>query len=107
MAIAAVLVVLASVHLLVLGTLRSTTSGLEAESLRIETTRAFFAAEAATWVSLQAALSGREAPAEGSTIELGSAMVEFIESSISGGTGSVVLEGTSGFGVRRVEITLD
>lgn len=104
--IAAVIIVLAAVNLAVLGAVRTTADDAYAGSLRVETTRAFYAAESAARIAVRCAMDSEPYPVAGSTISIGVASAQYVQVPSSGFTGYVVVQGRSGNGVRRLSINI-
>ncbi|GJQ28519.1 MAG: hypothetical protein HBSAPP03_04030 [Phycisphaerae bacterium] len=76
-------------------------------AMRLETSRAFFAAESGAVVTLRLTLAGEPLPAAGSTLPLTHAMVEYEVMPNVGQPGDIVIIGSSGTTRRRVKLTLD
>ena len=105
--VAAAVAVLALVNLLVIAGIRSVADGAQLSALRVETARAFYAAEAGAVVGVKCATEGWEFPAEGSSLAVGtSASFEFTGLPDPEGTGTLSVEGRSGFGRRRLSLDL-
>ena len=75
----------------------------EADGMRIETLRAFYAAESGAWATMALKLSAGALPESGGRSDLGLASIEFLEVP-AGATGTVVIEGRSGSASRRVTL---
>lgn len=105
--IAAVIVVLAALNLAVIGAVRSTADDSYVGSLRVETTRAFYAAESAARVAVRCALDGEDYPSAGSSLTIGHATAHFVQMPPSGGAGDVVVLGLSGNAIRRISVTIE
>jgi len=100
-----VIIVLALINLAVIGAIRSTGDESQVGALRIETVRAFYAAESGATIATRTFISGWTPPPEGSVITLGNAEAEYVAVPV-GGVGSLVVEGRSGFGRRRISLEL-
>jgi len=105
--VAVVVVMLAVLNIAVLGSVSAAAGESHVGAMRIETIRAFYAAESGAAVAVRESLAGADMPDVGSFIELNGARVEFIEVPDAGVAGDIVVLGQSGFGKRRVGITLE
>lgn len=106
MGIAAIVIVLAGLNLAVVGAVRATADDAYVGSLRVETIRAFYAAESAARVAVRCVIDGDDYPAQGSSLNIGNATARFIQIPASGSTGDVVVLGRSGNATRRLSITI-
>jgi len=105
--VAAAVAVLALTNLLVIAGISSVADGAQVAALRVETARAFYAAEAGAVVGVKSVTSGWELPSEGSSFAVGaSASVEFTDLPGADGVGTLGVEGRSGFGRRRLSLEL-
>ncbi|MEM7623357.1 MAG: hypothetical protein AAF235_09150 [Planctomycetota bacterium] len=73
---------------------------------RVETTRAFFAAESGLVVALVESASG-VLPTQGLAVDLGGARFEMIAVPALNSTGDIVLEGRSGITRRRIRVGVE
>ncbi|MEM9065659.1 MAG: hypothetical protein AAGB51_09245 [Planctomycetota bacterium] len=105
-AVAAIVLVVALMNLLVLASARGGVDASESDALRVETVRAFFAAESGADAVLVLLNAGSSLPDAGTVTSLGLSEIEFIELP-AGASGDVVIEGRSGFAARRVGVTLN
>lgn len=103
---ALVLVVLMSMAtLLVVSSVRPAADDAYTAVLRVETARAFYAAESGLQILLRRASAGEALPEEGESLDLGSAAVRFV--AVPTDTGEVVIEGSSGAARRRIRIEME
>jgi len=105
-AVVAVVILLAVVNLAVLAGLEAGADDASAAALRIETARAFYAADAGAIIVLRALSHGTAVPGAGTEIPLPSSSL-MIVSAPGSGAGDVEIQGTSGLATRRVLITID
>lgn len=103
MAIAVIIVVLAVLALVVAGAVRPAAQEADVASLRVQTIRAFYAAESGVSVLIGSVKSGTERPITGDVIAWGTQSVEFESVSAD----SVTLVGRSGFAQRRISLDLE
>lgn len=106
MAIVAVVVMIAIIHITVMGAV--TRGGAEADilALRIETVRAFFAADSGVIIWLREDAAG-STPDSGESVSIGSQKVLWVDSPEAGETGTLVVEGQSGRARRRLSVELE
>ena len=105
-ALAAVVIALSLMSLLVLASAGSGEEASESDALRVETARAFFAADSGATVLIGLTASGAAFPEAGEIVDLGVSEFEVIELPAGSG-GDAVIEGRSGFASRRVLIGLE
>lgn len=105
-AIAMVVVMLAMLHLMVIGGVSAAGDEARIGSLRVETSRAFYLAEAGSVITIKTLSDGLTPPEQGTELALPGGEVAFVTVPETP-TGEVVVEGRSGFGKRRVSITLE
>ncbi|GMV27448.1 MAG: hypothetical protein AMXMBFR58_34790 [Phycisphaerae bacterium] len=105
-AIVAVVVVIAALHLAVMGTLQSSTDDAQTAAFRIETTRAFYATDSCVMVCRRLLSSEVWTPAEGDEIDFGNATASYVDVPAEGEEGNLVIEGRSGDATRRVRALL-
>ncbi len=103
--VAAMIVVLALINLAVIGAIRSTGDEAQIGALRVETVRAFYAAESGATIAVRSLIAGWTPPTDGTVVSLGNAEAEFVFVP-AGGVGVLVVEGRSGFGRRRISLEL-
>ena len=100
-----IVVVMVMMSLVIAGTIRPVRDEADLATLRVETTRALYAAESGVIVAMNAAVGRIEMPAQGSAWEFQGQRVEYLELPEDGPT--VVIQGVSGNAVRRLELTID
>jgi len=105
-AVVVVVIILALVNMTILTGLEAGADDSFAAASRIETARAFYAADAGTFITLRALSQGTAPPAAGTTVSLSSASASIVSTPTSG-AGVVVIQGAAGLAMRRVEITID
>ena len=104
--VAAVVLMLVVLNLAILGVVSSSSDDISLAALRLESCRAFYAAESGGVIVTRLVMDSRAAPV-GTTLELPHAQVEFISAPLASEAGTVVVEGSSGDAKRRVEIELE
>lgn len=103
--LAAVVLMLCTINIVVVGTLASDGDSADVAALRTETTRAFYAAEAGGTVVLKLSGAGRGLPAAGSSISVGNGTATFVAVPTTGQPGVVTVQGRSGEAGRRLKLT--
>ena len=103
--VAAVVIMLAMLHVVVIGVVFSGGDESQVAVLRVETARAFYAAESGARVLVRTLHDDGELPGEGDELGLDESVVRFV--SIPDGAGEYVVEGVSGFGRRRVSLEVE
>ena len=103
-ALAVMVVVLALLGLVVAGTVRPLKDEAALTTMRVETVRAFYAAESGSIITIQGYLGSAPMPVEGTEIVLNDQRVVFTQ--IPGLGGTAVIHGKSGDAVRRIELEL-
>lgn len=106
MALAAVIVMLAIVHLAMIGAVRSGSRESDIQSLRLESLRAAAAADSGAMLWMRLDVAG-VVPESGSWVSFGNQMVLFVESPQAGEGEIVVIEGVSGRARRRVALIVE
>ncbi|MEZ6243505.1 MAG: pilus assembly PilX N-terminal domain-containing protein [Phycisphaerales bacterium] len=106
MAVVIIVVILALISLVMIAAVGGGQADAQASALRVETMRAFYAAESGSVIVFKSVVDGDTLPAEGSQVTLGAETVEFIAVPPSG-VGEVTVEGRSGFARRRVSIDIE
>ncbi len=106
-ALAVVIVVLAMLNLVVMGSVRPAGDEALMGAMRAETTRAFYAAESGAFIAVRAIVGGLEPPAVGSEQAIGSATVIYLDLPPSGDVGEIVVEGRSGEARRRLNLLVE
>jgi len=104
-AVAMVLLTVSVLALAVAGAIEPLSQEMDLAALRVETARAFFAAESGAAIYTEMLTSGRQPPSEGAEIRLGAQTIRFLGTPEN--TGSLVVEGVSGLSTRRIEIQLE
>lgn len=104
-ALVVVVVVLAILGIAVAGAVTPLIYEAEAVSLRVETTRAFYAAESGAAVIVQAEIGGVDSPSAGDTVVIDGSVIRYIQ--IPSGGSNAIVEGTSGSAVRRIELAFE
>ncbi|HRQ72765.1 MAG TPA: PilX N-terminal domain-containing pilus assembly protein [Phycisphaerales bacterium] len=106
-ALAVVIVVLAMLNLVVMGSVRPAGDEALMGAMRAETTRAFYAAESGAFIAVRAIVGGLEPPAVGSEQTIGVATVAFVGLPPTGEVGEIVVEGRSGEARRRLNLLVE
>ena len=104
-ALVVVVIVLAVLAIAVAGGVTPLIYEAEAVSLRVETTRAFYAAESGAAVLVQAYTGGVEAPAPGEAVEIDGSVIRYLQIPADGV--NAIVEGASGSAVRRIELAFE
>lgn len=102
----ALLLMLTVLTMAVLGAVAASGDEAAVGALRVETARAFYAAESGCVVVIRLSSDGRPLPLPGATLTLPHAVSTFDAVPVSGQPGDVVVIGSSGFGQRRIRVTL-
>ncbi len=102
----AMVLVLAMLHLLVVGSLAPGRSESELAALRVETIRAFYAAEAGALVVIRRTIDGGEPIAPGGTLDLAGGQALFVAWPADG-AGEFSVQGQAGRAVRRLSLTIE
>lgn len=100
-----IVVVMSILALVVAGAIRPVRDESELAALRVETTRAFYAAEGGAFIVMNAVMDRAEMPSEGSTLDLGGQDICFVQ--LPGSDPVAVIEGSSGNAIRRIELTTE
>lgn len=103
--VAVALLVVMVLGLAVAGSVRPLAQESDLASLRVETCRAFYAAESGLVLHLAAANAGLPLPSPGDTVSLGVSSVEFMDPGDP--NTEITIEGRSGPAIRRVTVTLE
>ena len=104
-AVAVILVVVAVLGLAVVGSIGPLAQEADLATLRVETVRAFYAAESGVVVAIGTVNAGLDAPEQGSTIIIGPQSTTFV--TIPEGVGEMNIEGASGMALRRVLLEVE
>ncbi|MCW5777684.1 MAG: hypothetical protein KIS87_14705 [Phycisphaeraceae bacterium] len=106
-ALAIVIVVLAMLNLVVMGSIRPAGDEVVLGAMRAETTRAFYAAESGAFIAVRAIIGGLEPPTIGSEQTVGVATLTFVSLPPTGEVGEIVVEGRSGEARRRLNLLVE
>jgi type II secretory pathway pseudopilin PulG len=104
-ALVVIIVVMSVLALAVAGAIRPVRDEAELATLRVETTRAFYAAESGAFIVMNAVMGNNEMPAEGSTLNLVGQRIEFVQ--VPDVDPIAVIQGVSGDAIRRIELTTE
>jgi len=102
----ALVVLLAVVSVAVVGTIDAAGDETAVAVLRVESARSLYAAESGARVVMRLSGAGRPLPAAGSTMTLEGATVTFQSAPAAGKAGDITVIGASGYGQRRVRVTV-
>ena len=100
-----IVVVMAMLGLVVSGSVRPVRDEADLATLRVETSRAFYAAESGGVVLMNAVLGRATMPADGDEVSLNDQVVVFVQ--IPDAQGVAIVEGRSGDARRRVEFVTE
>lgn len=101
-----VFVMIALIQLAVISAVAGTADDAEEIVLRVQTLRAFYAAESGAVIAIAEEIRGNPPPRAGDVLELPGGLVEFIETPWAGG-GLLVIEGRATFARRRIQIQME
>lgn len=104
--IAVIVVMLAIINIAVIGSVAASGDESQVGAMRLETIRAFYAAESGAVVTVRLTMQGLELPPAGSELAMSNATVAFEQMPVTGEAGDAVIIGHSGIAQRRVKITL-
>lgn len=107
MAVAAIVIVLALINLVVIASLEGGTDDAMSAAIRVETVRAFYAAEAGSVIAVEVLSEEKTPPAAGEVLSLDTGQVTFTRIPVTGSTRTLVIDGRSGVAFRRVHITAE
>lgn len=102
---AVVLVVMSVLGLVVAGSVQPLSQEADLAAVRVETTRAFFAAESGVFVVIGLFNAGLDPPEAGDETRIGSQTVRYVR--VPAEPGDLVIEGASGLATRRVELSIE
>lgn len=102
--IAVLVVVMALMALVVVALIRPVSDESSIAAMRVETVRAFYAAESGVFVVTKGYIGETTMPAQGSTLTINGQRVEFTQVPIASGV--AVIRGLSGDASRRIELEL-
>jgi len=103
--LAVLVVVLALMGLIVAGSVRPMRDESSLAAMRVETVRAFYAAESGTIITIQGYLGESDMPVEGSELTINNQVIQFTQMPELGGT--AIVHGLSGDAIRRIELNLE
>lgn len=103
--LAVLVVVLALMGLVVVGSIRPLRDEAALTTMRVETVRAFYAAESGSVIAIQGYLGNAPMPVEGTELVINDQVVAFTQIPELGGI--AVIHGQSGDSVRRIELALE
>jgi hypothetical protein len=106
MAIVGIIVMLAIIHLVIIGSVTSGSRAANVQTLRLEALRAFLAADSGVIVWLRLDAAGL-APESGTSVDIGTQRIIYVSSPGTGEAGTVVVEGQSGRARRRVAVEVE
>lgn len=101
-----VVMMIGAAHLAVMGSVASMADDAHAAALRVETVRAFYAADGCVMASRRMLSGGLALPEKGSTVQFERATGVYMDVPPDDGEGELVIEGRSGTAVRRVRAVL-
>lgn len=107
MAVAAVVIVLALINLVVIASLEGGTDDAMSAAIRVETVRAFYAAEAGSIIAVELLSEDKTTPTAGDVLSLDTGQITFTRVPTTGATRTLVIDGRSGMAFRRVHITAE
>jgi hypothetical protein len=102
---AVVLVVMSVLGLVIAGSVQPLSQEADLAAVRVETARAFFAAESGVAVVIGLFNAGLAPPDSGDETRIGSQTVRYVQ--VPDGSGDLVIEGASGLATRRVRLTIE
>ncbi len=104
-AIAVLVIVFAMISFVVIAAIGGAQGDTQASAIRVETARAFYAAESGAIIIFRSVASGETLPVTGAQIDLGSQTIEFVQTPPSG-VGTVIIEGRAGLARRRINLEI-
>ena len=104
-AIAVLVIIFAIISFVVIAAVGGAQGDTQTAAIRVETARAFYAAESGAVIVFQAVIGGDPLPVTGSQVDLGAETIEFVETPVSG-TGTVIIEGRAGLARRRINLEI-
>lgn len=105
-AVAAVVAVLAALHLAILCSIGGSRDEAEIAELRVQSARAFLAAESAALAAAALLAAGEAPPEPGSSLVLGAAEGVYVDAPESDKAGEIVAEGRAGRARRRIVVLM-
>lgn len=107
MAVAAAVIVLALINMVVIASLQGGTDDAMSAAGRVETVRAFYAAEAGSIIAVSLLGADGSLPAAGETLSLQTGQVTFTSVPTTGSPRTLVIDGRSGVAFRRTHLTVE
>lgn len=107
LAVAAVIIVLALINLVVIASLEGGTDDAMGAAIRVETVRAFYAAEGGSVIAVELLSEDKMPPEAGDVRSLATGQITFTRVPTTGSTRTLVIDGRSGVAFRRVHITAE
>jgi hypothetical protein len=104
--IAAVVVMLAILNLVIIGSIAPAADEASTQALRVDTIRAIYAADSGGIVLAKLAAVGGTPPTAGSTVSLTGATIKYTQVPAAGQPGTATIVGSSGSASRRVRVVL-
>ncbi len=104
--IAAVVIMLAAINLTVMGSVSASGAESQVGALRVETARAFYAAESAARVVIKCNNAGIALPAAGATLSMAPATATYVSMPVAGNAGDAIIRGSEGTTTRQLKVTL-
>lgn len=101
-----VVVILALTSLVVVTAVAGGEDDAQVAALRVETLRAFYAAESGGVIVFKAIISGATLPSDGDEVTIGSQTIEFVRVPPTG-VGEVTIEGRAGLARRRLTLEVE
>lgn len=102
----ALVLLLAVLTMAVLGSVAASGDEAAIGALRVETARAFYAAEGGCVVAIRTSSEGEALPAPGTVLALPYGTATFVALPATAQGGDLVVMGRSGLGQRRIKVTL-
>tara|TARA_R110002073_G_scaffold239285_1_gene400856 strand:- start:428161 stop:428523 length:363 start_codon:yes stop_codon:yes gene_type:complete len=100
-----IVIVMSMLALVVAGAVKPVRDEADLATLRVETTRAFYASESGAMIMMNAVLEKAPMPIEGDSISFSGQIIRFVQ--IPDDDGVVIVEGLSGDARRRIEFTTE
>ncbi len=101
----AIVIVMAILSLVIAGAVRPVRDESGLATLRVETTRAFYAAESGAVIMMNAVIGRAVMPSSGDRIKINDQTIVFVQVPDAQGVG--IVEGMSGDATRRIEFTTE
>lgn len=102
--LAVMVVILALMGLVVAGSVRPLRDEATLTTMRVETVRAFYAAESGMVIVIQGYMGSATMPAEGAEITINGQVIRFDQ--VPDAVGTAIIHGRSGDAIRRIELEL-